>query len=120
MFGEDEEIQSYGYIKYHERRPLNVKYVRGNIKELFLDGVSYGVRNTDYGKEKWYDVIDHYDSVVGHYFHEENTLHWITTEEMMKHDGRVCIPQGIIPEKREDMEFGYYKQPYENHYNCCD
>ena len=95
----DKEEPEYGYRKYHVREPGKVYYVVGDMEEIELDGVSYEVETTRIGKETWYEIMDDDWAAIGHYVPEDNSVQWTTTEEMMKHDERVCVMNTSVVEK---------------------
>ena len=87
----DEEGPEYGYRKYHVRKPCKVFYVVDDMGEIELDGVSYEVGTSRFGKETWYEIMDDDGAAIGHYVPEDNSMQWTTTEEMMKHEERICV-----------------------------
>jgi hypothetical protein len=107
----DEEGPEYGYMKYHVRKPCKVFYVVGDMGEIELDGVSYEVETSRFGKETWYEIMDDDGAAIGHYVPEDNSVQWTTTEEMMKHEERICV---MNTKEQED-----YQRSCENNYKCC-
>ena len=112
----DEEEPEYGYRKYHVRNPGKVYYVVGDMGEIELDGVSYEVETTRIGKETWYEIMDDDWAATGHYVPEDNSVQWTTTEEMMKHEERVCV---MNTKSQKGVKCEYCQCSCENYYKCC-
>ena len=112
----DEEEPEYGYIKYHVRKPCKVSYAVGDMGEIELDGVSYEVETTRIGKETWYEIMDDDGAAIGHYVPEDNSVQWTTTEEIMKHEERICV---MNTKGRVDFKCENDQRSCENDYKCC-
>ena len=112
----DEEEPEYGYMKYHVRGPCKVYYAVGDMGDIELDGASYKVGTRLFGKETWYEIMDDDGTAIGHYVLEDNSVQWTTTEEMMKHDERICV---MNTKARVDFKCENDQRSCENDYKCC-